>query len=40
MLTDVAIFDQEVVNAFPAGTICPGAVYQNDISDPMLLVLR
>ena len=35
-----AIFDKNVVNAFPAGTICPGAVNQNDIPNAMFLVLR
>jgi len=27
----VAIFDKNVVDAFPARTICPGAVNQNNI---------
>src|SRR6267142_1204592 len=36
----VAILDQNVVNAFPAGTICPGTVNQNDIPDPRLFALR
>jgi hypothetical protein len=34
-----AIFDKNVVNALPAGTICPGAVNQNDIPNAMLFVL-
>ena len=36
----VAILDQNVVNAFPAGTIRPGAVNQNNIPNAMLFVLR
>jgi hypothetical protein len=36
----VAIFDKDVVNAFPAGTIRPGAVNQNNIPNAMLVVLR
>jgi hypothetical protein len=36
----VAILDQNVVSAFPAGTIGPGAGYQNNIPNAMLLVLR
>jgi hypothetical protein len=36
----VAILDQNVVNAFPAGTICPGSVNQNNIPNAMLFVLR
>jgi hypothetical protein len=36
----VAILDQNVVDAFPTGTICPGAVNQNNIPNAMLLVLR
>jgi hypothetical protein len=35
-----AIFDENVVNALPARTICPGAVNQNNIPNAMLLVLR
>jgi hypothetical protein len=35
-----AIFDENVVNALPAGTVCPGAMNQNDILNAMLLVLR
>src|SRR5437879_4994498 len=36
----VAVLDKDVVNAFPARTICPGAVDQNNIPDTMPLVLR
>jgi hypothetical protein len=36
----VAILDKNVVNAFPARAICPGAVDQNNIPNAMLLVLR
>ena len=36
----VAIFDKNVVGTLPAGTICPGAVNQNNISDTMVLILR
>src|SRR5271156_2883235 len=36
----VAIFDENAVNTFPAGTICPGAVNQNNIPNAMLFVLR
>ena len=36
----VTILDKNVVNAFPAGTICPGTVNQNDIPDPRLFALR
>jgi len=36
----VAILDQNLVNAFPAGTICPGTVNENDIPNAMLFVLR
>src|ERR1700683_176623 len=36
----VAILDENVVNAFPAGTICPGAVDQNNIPNAMRIVLR
>ena len=36
----VAILDKNVVNAFPARTICPGTVNQNNIPNAMLLVLR
>src|ERR1700719_4841547 len=35
----VTIIDQNVVNAFPARTICPGTVSQNDIPNAPLLVL-
>jgi hypothetical protein len=36
----VAILDKNVVDAFPARTICPGAVNQNNIPNTMRLVLR
>ena len=36
----VAILDENVVNAFPAGTIGPGTVNQNNISNARLLGLR
>gem|GEM_PF-2837632 len=36
----VAILQKNVVNAFPAGTICPGTVNLNNIPNAMLLVLR
>jgi hypothetical protein len=36
----VAIHDQNVVDAFPAGTICPGSVNQNNIPNAVRLVLR
>src|SRR4029077_7933203 len=36
----IAILHQNVVNAFPARTICPGTVNQNDIPNPRLFVLR
>jgi hypothetical protein len=29
----VAILDENVVNPFPAGTICPGAVNENNIAN-------
>jgi len=29
----IAILDQNVVNALPAGTICPGTVNENDIAN-------
>jgi hypothetical protein len=35
----VAILDKNVVDAFPAGTICPGTMYQNNIPNAMLCVL-
>jgi hypothetical protein len=35
----VAIFDKNVVNAFPARDIRPGAVDRNNILDPMVFVL-
>ena len=36
----VAILDKDVVNAFPARTICPGAVNQNNIPNDVLVGLR
>jgi hypothetical protein len=36
----VAILDKDVVYAFPARAICPGAVNQNNIPNAMLFVLR
>src|ERR1700692_4432519 len=36
----VAILHKNVVNAFPPGTICPGAMNENYIPNAMLLVLR
>jgi hypothetical protein len=36
----VAILDKNVVDVFPARTIRPGAVNQNNIPNAMLLVLR
>jgi hypothetical protein len=36
----VAILDQNLVNAFPTGTICPGTVNENDIPNAMLYGLR
>jgi hypothetical protein len=36
----VAIFDKNVVDAFPARTVCPGAVDQNNIPDATVFVLR
>ena len=36
----VAILDENVVNAFPARTIGPGTVNQNNIPNARLLVLR
>jgi hypothetical protein len=35
----VAIFDKNVVNAFPARTICPSTVNQNNIPNAMLFVI-
>jgi len=35
----VAILGKNVVNALPAGTICPGTVNQNDIPNAMVLAL-
>src|ERR1700686_5049030 len=36
----IAVLDQNVVNAFPSGTICPCTVNQNNIPNAMLFVLR
>jgi hypothetical protein len=36
----VPILDKNVVDAFPARTIRPGAVNQNNVPNAMLLVLR
>src|SRR5437899_6835621 len=36
----VAILNQNIVNALPARTICPGAVNQNNIPNPRRFVLR
>jgi hypothetical protein len=36
----VAILNEDVVNAFPARTIRPGAVDENNIPNVMLSVLR
>src|SRR2546423_6479401 len=36
----IAILDQNVVNTFPAGAICPSAVNQNDIPNTRRFVLR
>src|SRR4029077_2658424 len=36
----ISILDENVVNAFPAGTICPGAVNQNNIPNARRFVLR
>jgi hypothetical protein len=36
----VAILDQDVVNAFPARTIRPRTVDENNITNAMLLALR
>jgi hypothetical protein len=35
----VAVLDEDVVNAFPAGTIRPGTVDKNNIPNAMFLVL-
>jgi hypothetical protein len=35
----VAVLDENVVNAFPARTICPGTMHQNNIPNAMLLLL-
>ena len=34
-----AVFDEKVVNAFPAGTIGPGAVNQNDVANAMVFIV-
>ena len=36
----VSILDQNIVNAVLAGTICPGAVSQDDIPNAILFGLR
>src|ERR1700722_8283084 len=36
----VAILRKNVVNALPAGTICPGTMNQNNIPNAMFVVLR
>src|SRR6267142_306890 len=36
----VTILDENVVNAFPTRTICPGTVNEDNIPNPMLFVLR
>ena len=36
----IAILDKDVVNAFLAGTIGPGAVNQNNVPNAMVFVLR
>src|SRR5208282_523789 len=36
----IAIFDKNVVNALPAGAVCPGAVNQHNIPNAMLFLLR
>jgi hypothetical protein len=36
----VTIFDKNVVDAFPAGTICPSSMHQNNILDATLGSLR
>src|SRR5437899_2967894 len=36
----ISILDENVVNAFPAGTVCPGTVNQNDVPNPRRFVLR
>src|SRR4029077_11195870 len=36
----VAILDKNVINGSPPGTVCPGAVNQNNITNAMLLALR
>src|ERR1700688_3760184 len=36
----VAVLDQNVVDAFPPGPICPRTVNQNNIPNAMLFVLR
>jgi hypothetical protein len=34
-----AIFDENVVDAFPSGTISPGAVNQDNISNAAVFIL-
>src|SRR5438105_4758272 len=36
----VAILDKNLIHAFPAGTVGPGTVNQNDVPNPRLFVLR
>jgi hypothetical protein len=36
----ISILDENVVNAFPARTICPRTVHQNDIPNAMRFGLR
>jgi hypothetical protein len=36
----VAILDKNVVDAFPARTVCPGAVNEDNIPNALRLVLR
>jgi hypothetical protein len=36
----VAVLDKDVVNTFPARTIYPGAVDQNNIPNSLLFLLR
>ena len=35
----VAILDKNVIDAFPARTICPGTVHQNNIPNAMIFVV-
>src|SRR6266567_8133382 len=35
----VAILDKDVIDAFPASTICPGTVNQNNVPNAMVLIL-